>query len=73
MLLGNITKLCKSNGISITNLEKKCGFGNGTICKWASSSPSVENARKVAEYFGTTVDDLIKCDLAPQESQEVAI
>ena len=33
---------------------------------------SVENVRKVAEYFGTTVDQLINCDLTGQSPQEVA-
>lgn len=59
MLLKNITRLCKEKGISIAKLERETDIGNGTIGRWGISSPSVENVRKVAEYFGTTVDALI--------------
>ena len=59
MLLKNITRLCKEKGISIAKLERETDISNGTIGRWGISSPSVENVRKVAEYFGTTVDALI--------------
>lgn len=72
MLLENIKHLCKKRGIPISGLERETGISNGTISRWGTSSPSVENARKVAEYFGTTVDQLINCDLTAQSQQEVA-
>lgn len=59
MLLKNITRLCKERGISIAKLERETGIGNGTIGRWGISSPSVENVRKVADFFGVTVDALI--------------
>lgn len=59
MLLKNITRLCKEKGIAISRLERECGISNGTIGRWGTSSPTVENVRKVAEYLGTTVDALI--------------
>ena len=59
MLLKNISRLCKEKGVSIARLERETGIGNGTISRWGTSSPTVENARKVAEYLGTTVDALI--------------
>ena len=59
MLLRNITQLCKQKGISIAKLERETGISNGTIGRWNTSSPTVENVQKVAEYFGVTVDELI--------------
>ena len=59
MLLENITRLCKEKNVSIARLERETGISNGTIARWGTSSPTVENVRKVAEYFGTTVDALI--------------
>ena len=59
MILENINKLCKEKGISLSKLERETGIGNGTIGRWGISSPTVENVRKVAEYFGVTVDALI--------------
>ena len=59
MLLQNILQLCKVRKTSIARLEKEIGLGNGTISRWGTSSPTVENVRKVAEFFGVTVDQLI--------------
>ncbi len=67
MLLKNITRLCKEKGISIARLERETGISNGTISRWGTSSPTVENARKVAEYLGTTVDELLADSTVPTE------
>lgn len=60
MILKNITQLCKEKNIAIAKLERETGIGNGTISRWGTSSPTVENAQKVAEYFGVTIDSLIR-------------
>lgn len=65
MLFKNITRLCDQKGISIAKLERETGISNGTIGRWNASSPSVDNVRKVANYFGVTVDELIND--APKE------
>ncbi len=59
MILDNIQKLCKERGISVARLERELGFGNATIRGWGSSSPNVDNLKKVADFFGVTVDSLI--------------
>lgn len=59
MLLENITRLCKESKVTIAKLERETGISNGTISRWGTSSPTVENVRKVAEFFGVTVDALI--------------
>lgn len=59
MILKNISELCGKRGISIAKLEKNVGIGNGTIGRWQKTSPTVDNLKKVADYFGVTVDDLI--------------
>lgn len=59
MILDNIKKLCKEKGVSIARLERETGIGNGTVARWGTSSPNVDNVRKVADYFGVTVDNLI--------------
>lgn len=55
----NISELCNQRNISIAKLEREVGVGNGTIGRWEKSSPTVENLKKVADYFGVTVNDLI--------------
>lgn len=59
MLFKNITRICKEKGIAISRLERECGISNGTIGRWGTSSPTVENVRKVAKYLDTTVDALL--------------
>ena len=67
MILQNIAKLCKEKNISIAKLERETGIGNGTIGRWGTSSPTVESVRKVAGYFGVTVDALISDVEMPTE------
>ena len=62
MLLKKIKKLCDEKGINISTLERSLGFGNATIRGWATSSPTVEKLKKVADYFGVTVDELLEPD-----------
>ena len=59
MLLTNIRRLCSEKPVSIAKLERATGIGNGTISRWDTSSPSIENVQKVAEFFGVTVDELL--------------
>ena len=60
MILENITRLCKENGVSIARLERETGMGNGTIARWGSSSPTIGNVKAVADYFGVTIDQLME-------------
>ncbi len=59
MLYEKIQKICDSKGLTVSGLEKDLGFSNSTIRKWKNSSPSIENLKKVSDYFGITVDELI--------------
>ena len=56
MLYEKVSDLCRKNNITIAKLERECVIGNGTIRGWKNSSPSVENLKKVADYFDITVD-----------------
>ena len=60
MILHKVRGLCERDNITVTALEKKLGFGNGTISAWDRCSPSVKNLKAVADYFGVTVDELLK-------------
>lgn len=62
MIFSKISALCKKNGISIAKLEKEAGLGNATIRGWETSSPTVEKLKLIADYFGLSIDDLLKPD-----------
>ena len=60
MIFENITQLCKEKGITISRLEKEAGLGNATVRGWEESIPKVDKLKQVADYFGVTVDDLLR-------------
>ena len=59
MLYDEIMILCGKSGISIARLERETGLGNGTVRRWKQASPGTGNLKKVADYFGVTLDDLL--------------
>ena len=60
MLVEKIQALCKRKNITLARLEKDLNFGNGTIRRWDSSSPSIDKIMEVANYFKVSVDSLLK-------------
>ena len=60
MILERILKLCEAKGVSIFKLERETKIGNGTISRWDTSSPTVANLKKVADYFGVTMEELLE-------------
>lgn len=61
-LLQKVRYLCEQRKTNVSTLEKELGFGNGTIRKWAKAYPSADKLKKIANYFGVTVDYLLNED-----------
>jgi len=57
-MVQRIKSLCKGKGITIAELERRCGIGNGIIARWKTSKPSYERLAKVAKELETTVEYL---------------
>ncbi len=60
MLVDNIRRRCKAQGTTFAALEREIGIGNGTIARWAVMNPRLDLIKKVADYFGCTIDDLMR-------------
>lgn len=60
MIFDNVRKRCKARGVSIAVVEAAAGIGKNVIYKWQQCDPSLKNLKAVADYFGCTVDDLIR-------------
>lgn len=58
-MLDNIKRLCHERNVSLADVERACGLGKKSIYAWGMSAPSVERAKRVADYFGVTVDELL--------------
>lgn len=57
-MVQRIKELCKGKGITIAELERRCGIGNGIISRWKASKPSYDRLAKVASELDTTVEYL---------------
>ena len=69
LILDNIKRLCREHKTNITSVENEVGLGFGTVYKWGKVSPSVDNLKLVADYFGVTVDDLLSDSEAAETGQ----
>lgn len=61
MIYDNIKKACEKQKISICQLEKMAGLGNGTIGGWReSNNPRMQNLEAVAKALGVKVSKLLE-------------
>lgn len=66
MLREKVKELCKRKGVSLSRVERECGFAKGYLSKLEGSTPnaktSIPNAKKLqvlADYFGVSLDYLL--------------
>lgn len=59
MIYDNIKKLCQEIDISISQLEKEAGLGNGTISGWKKSMPRIDSLQAVAAVLNVKVEKLL--------------
>lgn len=72
-LSDRIQQLINENNISQSELEKKLGFGKGTISKWkGTTAPSADKLQKIAEYFGVTLDYLMTGEVIRDYNAELS-
>ena len=57
----NLSRLRKENGLTQLALAEKLNYSDKSISKWEVGSviPDIETLTHIAEFFGTTVNDLI--------------
>lgn len=56
----NVKALCDKKNISIMELEKKAGVGNGVVGGWRTATPNMKTLQKVADALGVSVSRLMK-------------
>lgn len=59
LLVQSIRNLCKSNNISISQLENELNFGAGLVSRWVKSSPSIDKIVDIADYFHVSLDEVV--------------
>ena len=60
MIFENVKKICDRKGITISQLEKEAGLGNGTIGGWKTSSPRVDSLQAVARVLKVKIEKLME-------------
>lgn len=61
-IVNRIRHLCSVKGITVAELERRMNFGNGTVRRWDNSPPAVDKFYKVSNFFGITMEELLKGD-----------
>lgn len=73
MFYRNLIRLCTENGTTPTELCHSIGLAGSAATKWKSGSvPRGTTLQKIADYFGITVDDLLRDEKAPAAEAEEA-
>ena len=69
MFWDNLIKLCNNRGISPNGVCLELGLSNATATKWKNGAiPRNATLKKIADYFGVSVDYLLGRKSAPQKS-----
>ena len=66
-----VKDVSSKKGTSIYKLERALGYSNGSISKWNKQSPSADKLKKVADYFGVTIDYLLDRKPATQANATI--
>lgn len=62
-MLNKIKQLAKERGLTIVQVEQNCGIGQRSIYNWDANVPAVDKVKRVADFFGVTIDELMNdCD-----------
>ena len=60
MFWNTYTTLCAKQGVSPNAVAKSLSIASGTVTKWKNGSmPQNATLKKLADYFGVTVDELL--------------
>lgn len=60
MIATKIRALCEAKGVTVREVEAATGISNGVIRRWDEMSPRSDKLKAVADYFGVTVDELLR-------------
>lgn len=55
-MVEKIKRLCAKKRITLAELERELNFPKGSIYKWDKNRPSVDKVKKVADYFGVSIE-----------------
>lgn len=61
MFLDNIEELARKKNVSLTAVANACDLSNNAATKWRNGAvPNSKNLKKIADYFGVSVEYLLR-------------
>lgn len=58
-MVERILKLIQEKGLTANAVEKKLGFGNGAIRRFATNSPSIDKIIALSNLLNTSIDFIV--------------
>lgn len=58
LIYDRVKEICDRLGLSILQVEKAAGLGNGTIRGWRYSMPRIDTVQAVARVLGVSLEEL---------------
>ena len=72
MFFDKYAELCKKAGKSPTKAAQEMGIGAASVTDWRRGmTPSAKTLRKIAEYFGVSINDLLEIKNDPADESGV--
>ena len=59
-IFDNVKAFADQKGMSIMEIEKSAGLGNGTIGRWRTADPKINSLQAVANVLNVSLTDLLK-------------
>ena len=59
MIYENVQYLCKQQGISIAECERRAGLGNGVIAGWKTAAPRIDKLQAVANVLHVSLETIV--------------
>ena len=73
MFWKNLVSICNEQNTSPTAVVNELGIAVGSVTRWKNGSvPRDTTLKMIADYFGVTVEDLLKEEKAPTAKAEEA-
>lgn len=70
MFYDRFIQLCNERGIKPSRAAIEMGFQKSVVTRWKTSTPTDANKRRVADYFGVSVDYLLGIEKAATLSDD---
>ena len=59
-IYNKVKKIADRKGFSLRQVERNAGIANGSIYRWKTQSPTVDNLLKVAKALGVYPERLLR-------------